>query len=249
MVLYKIVIHTCKSDVVACKSSSHSKDAICDYSHRDYSSPRKVTVTYPCCVSILPIEETIFYNESDGRPKELSGIILLVMMAFQNDSKPNKAELSLQEIKNKLVARPGSFPTLDNQVISPTSVPIRCLTSSHIRLELKGKDTTIAFATNSTGGETIKPVTVDSLEFALWGAEVLENQELKNGFDMFLANVKAAEKELLGKDVVVADIAGVGMKMDQLSFKKVVEKSCESVVRGADDDCSEFDGSEFRNEK
>ncbi|KAJ3318803.1 hypothetical protein HDU76_000730 [Blyttiomyces sp. JEL0837] len=202
MVPYKLVIQTGEPRTLRCIKASHAVET--GTAPRYVSrlrpvapidtAPHPVTVNYSCCLDNVvgrSLEQKILDCESDGRPEELSGIILLVMMAFQNDTKPTKTELSLNEIKRKLVARPKSFPTLENQVVSPNSVPIRCLTSSHIRIELSGNETTVAFVTTT---ETIKTIKVDTLEFALWGAEVLENQELKSGFDMFMAKVKAEKK-------------------------------------------------------
>ncbi|KAJ3316701.1 hypothetical protein HDU76_001601 [Blyttiomyces sp. JEL0837] len=239
MVLYKVILHTTASAPLTCSHATHQQTGYCPYSHA-------TTLNYTCCAAKitapLQSEKTTFFNESRKRPKDLSGIILLVMMEFQNETKPNKADMLLMDIKDKLVARSESFSTLgDNQVNSSDSVAIRCLTSSHIRIEMKGKETTVGFiTTGSTADETTEPITVDSLEFALWGAGVLENKELKKKFDMFLACVKA-EKDSVGKGVV-SDIAGLaGLKTEQLSAKPA-GKACET---SADDDSSEIDGSEF----
>ncbi|KAJ3318802.1 hypothetical protein HDU76_000729 [Blyttiomyces sp. JEL0837] len=197
MVLYKLVIQSVEISF-RCMKASHEETSstYCEYDVDE--AYHESIVDYTSCFGdrAPPVETSIFYNESEGRPKELSGIILLVMMAFHNDTKPNKSELSLKEIKNKLLARSESFTTIDNQVISVDSVPIRCLTSSHIRIEFQGNEATVAFVTTK---ETVQTIKVDTLEFALWGADVLENQELKNAFDMFMARVEAEEKKRQGE--------------------------------------------------
>ncbi|KAJ3318804.1 hypothetical protein HDU76_000731 [Blyttiomyces sp. JEL0837] len=193
MVLYKTVIHTLGKQNPCTISHSVSHKSINTYHHEQ--------VAYPCCVSKqqVPSEVSVFYYENDGRPKELSGVILLSMMKFNVDNDAEKrASECLKEIKTELTTRP-TFHSLEDNVLDPDSVIVRCITSSYAKIEMKGKNSVISFITKNSFAP-MESVTIDTLEFALWGADVLDNNHLSTQFKNFTDPPAEANQKVESRD-------------------------------------------------
>ncbi|KAJ3316702.1 hypothetical protein HDU76_001602 [Blyttiomyces sp. JEL0837] len=168
MVVYKVIIYNTLGYVTSYCNTPYSKETTCP---NCINNPNRLIAKY------------VFYNETDGRLKELSGLILLSMMRLPNPTSSNQEQLFLQDITSKLISRPESFITLNDHINSSNSVAIRCLTSPHIGLQMMGNTITVAFVSSSK--ETKIIYNVNPLDFALWDCGVLENQKLTEEYDMF----------------------------------------------------------------